>query len=100
MSNVLSWGGLVARVLLAICSGALVGLDREIRGKPAGVRTHVLVSLGACLFVMIPEDIGGSEAASSAARVIQGVAAGVGFLGAGEILRQPTLPTAKERVRG
>jgi putative Mg2+ transporter-C (MgtC) family protein len=62
-----------------------VGLDREQQGKPAGLRTHVLVSAGAALFVVAAAETGTATADMS--RVIQGVAAGVGFLGAGAILK-------------
>ncbi|MEQ1905144.1 MAG: MgtC/SapB family protein [Pirellulaceae bacterium] len=54
-------------------------------GKSAGLRTHMLVSLGAALFVLIPQQAGMSDADIS--RVIQGIVAGIGFLGAGTILR-------------
>jgi putative Mg2+ transporter-C (MgtC) family protein len=80
---------LVAAMLL----GGLVGLDRELRGYWAGLRTHVMVALGAALFVAVgPRD--GSFADVS--RVIQGVAAGVGFIGAGTILKL----TDQQEVKG
>lgn len=73
------------RLLLAALLGGLLGLEREQQGKEAGVRTHMLVSLGAALFVMVPDINGAMDDAMS--RVIQGVVAGVGFLGAGTILK-------------
>lgn len=80
--------GLVFRLCIALIVGALIGLERQLRNKPAGLRTHMLVSLGSALFVLIPLQIGvTSESADALSRVIQGIAAGVGFLGAGEILR-------------
>lgn len=73
------------RLVLAALLGGLLGLEREQQGKEAGVRTHMLVSLGAALFVMVPDIAGAMDDAMS--RVIQGVVAGVGFLGAGTILK-------------
>ena len=67
--------------------GAVIGLDREIRGKPAGLRTVTLVALGAATLVVIGEGLmaaGGSNAISS---VVQGIVTGIGFLGAGTIIR-------------
>jgi putative Mg2+ transporter-C (MgtC) family protein len=60
--------------------GGVVGLERELRGRWAGLRTHMLVSMGAALFVA-------TSPATDVTRVIQGVAAGVGFIGAGTILK-------------
>ena len=73
------------RLILAAALGGLLGYDRERAGKPAGLRTYMLVSLGSALFVLIPQHAGMSEADIS--RVIQGVVAGVGFLGAGAIVK-------------
>jgi putative Mg2+ transporter-C (MgtC) family protein len=75
----------LARLGVAAAVGAIVGIDRERHGKPAGLRTHVLVSAGAALFVVAAAETGMPTADMS--RVIQGVAAGVGFLGAGAILK-------------
>ena len=76
---------LVVRLLLSALLGGLLGLERELHGKAAGVRTHMLVSLGAALFVLVPEQNGMKLADMS--RVMQGVIAGVGFLCAGTILK-------------
>ena len=73
------------RLGVAAFVGAIVGIDRERQGKPAGLRTHVLVSAGAALFVVAAAETG--MPTSDMSRVIQGVAAGVGFLGAGAILK-------------
>lgn len=75
----------VIRLLLAAILGGLLGIERERRGKPAGVRTHMLVCMGACLFILIPEQSGISDEELS--RVIQGVIAGIGFLCAGAIIK-------------
>ncbi len=76
---------IVLRLTLAALLGGLLGFEREQKGKAAGVRTHMLVSIGAALFVMIPQHAGLQEAELS--RVMQGVIAGIGFLGAGTILK-------------
>ena len=73
------------RLLLAALLAGMLGYERESQGKAAGVRTHMLVALGAALFVVIPEQAGVAEDAMS--RVTQGVIAGVGFLCAGTILK-------------
>lgn len=73
------------RLGLAALLGGLLGYERERKGKAAGLKTHMLVALGAALFVLIPKEAGVSDAELS--RVIQGVITGVGFLGAGAILK-------------
>jgi len=72
------------RLLVAAMLGGLLGYERERQGKSAGVRTHMLVAIGAALFVLIPQQAGASSADLS--RVLQGLIAGVGFLGAGAII--------------
>ena len=74
-------------------AGALIGFDREIRDKPAGLRTLTLVSLGSAVFTLTALDTGSADSTS---RVIQGIVTGVGFLGAGTIIRGKT----EESVRG
>ncbi|MCL7940931.1 MgtC/SapB family protein [Halomonas sp. ATCH28] len=74
----------VIRLLFAALLGGLLGLEREQRGKAAGVRTHMLVCMGAALFMFIPQQAGISD--SEMSRVIQGVIAGIGFLCAGTII--------------
>jgi putative Mg2+ transporter-C (MgtC) family protein len=75
----------MVRLALAALLGGLLGIEREQKGKAAGVRTHMLVAMGAALFVLVPQQSGMITADLS--RVIQGVVAGVGFLGAGTILK-------------
>lgn len=74
------------RLVLAGLLGALLGYERERKGKAAGMRTHMLVCLGASLFVLVPDQAGADESAIS--RVIQGLVAGIGFLGAGAIIKR------------
>ena len=73
------------RLLIAALLGAILGFEREQKGKAAGVRTHMLVAMGAALFVLVPQVAGAESDAMS--RVVQGVIAGIGFLGAGTILK-------------
>lgn len=76
---------LVLRLLLAAGLGAVLGIERELRRKPAGLRTNVLIALGAALFTItsiLLKDAGGT-----ADRVAAQVVTGIGFLGAGAILR-------------
>lgn len=73
------------RLLMAALLGGILGFEREQRGKAAGVKTHMLVAIGSALFVVIPQQAGISEAELS--RVMQGIIAGIGFLGAGAILK-------------
>ncbi len=73
------------RLLVAMVLGALLGYEREAAGAAAGLRTHMLVSLGSALFILVPAQAGMSLADMS--RVLQGMTAGVGFLGAGAIIK-------------
>jgi putative Mg2+ transporter-C (MgtC) family protein len=86
------WMWIAARLLLAGVVGALVGVNRELHDKPAGLRTHALVSMGAALMVMqaVPTDPAAPHSIDAMSRVLQGVLTGVGFLGAGVILRNPS----------
>ncbi|ETA50517.1 MgtC/SapB family protein [Ponticoccus alexandrii] len=87
-----------ARIVAAILLGGIVGLEREWREKPAGLRTHILVSVAACLFVLLGRelaamDFGEGEQRNDPLRMIEAVTAGVAFLAAGLIF------TAGEKVR-
>ncbi|WP_296531331.1 MgtC/SapB family protein [Rhodoferax sp.] len=75
---------IILRLLVAASLGGLLGYERKQHGKSAGVRTHMLVAMGAALFVLIPQQLDASPADLS--RVLQGLIAGVGFLGAGSII--------------
>lgn len=76
---------ITVRLLMAAVLGGILGYEREHRGKAAGIRTHMLVCMGAALFVLVPRTAGADDAALS--RVVQGIVAGIGFLGAGTILK-------------
>jgi putative Mg2+ transporter-C (MgtC) family protein len=77
---------LVTRLTIATLLGAVVGYERERTGKDAGLRTHMLVALSCALLVLAPLESGMSP--SDVSRIIQGVAAGIGFIGAGTILKR------------
>jgi putative Mg2+ transporter-C (MgtC) family protein len=73
------------RLGVALALGALLGYERETAGASAGLRTHMLVAMGSALFVLVPLQAG--IAPADVSRVLQGVTAGIGFLGAGAILK-------------
>ena len=81
---------LLLRLAAATLLGAVLGLNRNLRGKAAGLRTHALVSLGAALTVLTADLVVGCSTGgecTAVTRAIQGIIAGVGFLGAGTILK-------------
>ena len=75
---------IVGRLALAALLGAIIGLERELRGNPAGIRTMALVTLGACLFTEVSLLTGAHD------RIAAQVVTGIGFLGAGVIFREGT----------
>ena len=77
----------IIRILAALASGMIIGLEREFHQKRAGLRTHSLVSLGSAIFVLISLKIT-VDSGGDPSRIIGQVATGIGFLGAGVILRQ------------
>src|SRR5262245_50820431 len=79
---------MAGRLCLAGLLGGLVGLEREIHSQPAGLRTHMIVSLGACLLMLVSMHMAElSPGKSDPGRIAAQVVAGVGFLGAGAIMR-------------
>jgi putative Mg2+ transporter-C (MgtC) family protein len=88
----------ILRMVIAVLVGCVVGVDRNLRGKPTGVKTLGLVALGACLVTMAGAGfvVGGVGVDANASRAIQGIVTGVGFLGAGVIVQNG----AEEKVRG
>jgi putative Mg2+ transporter-C (MgtC) family protein len=76
----------LVRLVAAALVGAIIGLQRQHAHKPAGLRTHMLVSLGSAVFVLAPLEL--HVPIAEVGRVIQGVAAGIGFIGAGAILKR------------
>ena len=85
---------ILLRLTLAALLGGLLGIEREQKGKAAGVRTHMLVAMGAALFVLLSQQSG--MAHDDVSRVVQGIIAGIGFLGAGTILKGDD----EEKVKG
>ena len=83
----LSYADVFVRLTAAVAVGGAIGLDRELRRKPAGLRTMALVALGSAVYVLAALDSGGGVSYDAGSRAIQGVVTGVGFLGAGAILR-------------
>jgi putative Mg2+ transporter-C (MgtC) family protein len=75
----------LVRLLVACILGGLLGYERERTGKAAGLRTHMLVTLGAAFFIVVPQLEGTPNA--DITRVIQGIVTGIGFLGGGAILK-------------
>ena len=78
---------LVVRLVAAALLGAAIGYEREFRGKGAGVRTHMLVAVGACLFMLVSKYGFADSTRFDAARVAAGVVSGIGFLGGGLIIK-------------
>ena len=76
---------MMIRLLLAAILGGLLGLERESCGKNAGIRTHMLVAMGSAFFMMVPWLLGVD--AGNTSRIMQGVITGIGFLGAGSIMK-------------
>ncbi|MGB3299723.1 MAG: MgtC/SapB family protein [Phormidesmis sp.] len=80
------WPQLAIRLGCALLVGAIIGFEREGQGKPAGLRTHILVSLGSALMVAVSIQTGAAQdSIDSFSRIVQGVITGVGFIGAGTI---------------
>jgi putative Mg2+ transporter-C (MgtC) family protein len=84
---------LTMRLGIAIVAGGSIGLDRYLHHKAGGLRTHMLVSLGSALFTIVPIALTDRIDISDLSRVVQGIAAGVGFLGAGEIIHRSNSTT-------
>ena len=78
---------IIGRLLLSCILGGIIGYEREARHKSAGLRTNLLVCLGSCLVMMISVDIGGDVGVDSA-RIAAQVVSGIGFLGAGAIMKE------------
>jgi putative Mg2+ transporter-C (MgtC) family protein len=95
------WLDIVLRLGVAVLVGGMVGLERQLDRKPAGLRTHMLVSLGAATFVMTSIQVGmGQVDANAISRIMQGIISGVGFLGAGEIFSKSRSNSEEVRIQG
>nr|WP_201262554.1 MgtC/SapB family protein [Gloeocapsopsis dulcis] len=97
------WQSIIVRLTSALVIGGAIGINRQQPGRPAGLRTYMIVSLGAAAFVMIPLQVDGDStfySTNALSRTLQGVATGVGFLGAGMILQQSHQKLNKLEVKG
>lgn len=94
LNSVESATRLITRLIMAGVLGGILGFERECAGKSAGLRTHVMLTMGTAFFVMVPNLLGMDGAALS--RVFQGILPGIGFLGAGTILKH----TEERRIEG
>lgn len=86
----LDWPEIVLRLGAATLAGGLIGLNRDLHGKPIGLRTLSIVSLATAMLLVLVDpsyDQGGPKNADAASRVMQGILTGIGFLGAGVIIR-------------
>jgi putative Mg2+ transporter-C (MgtC) family protein len=96
----LSWDELVlvtVRLTAAFALGALVGWERQRHKRAAGLRTHILVAMGCATFTLLGLELAQGNAGSDASsRIVQGVATGIGFLGAGTILKLES----EQRIKG
>ena len=81
----LPWPILARRLIIAFLLGAIIGLERERRERPAGLRTHILVSTASALLMMLSQTVAGES--FDPGRIAAGVVTGIGFLGAGTIIR-------------
>ena len=79
---------IVYRLLLAAALGGIVGLEREIRRKPAGLRTNMFICMGSALFTLLSEGIAERFGDRSHTRIVSNLIPGIGFIGAGAIIRE------------
>ncbi|MBS4537875.1 MgtC/SapB family protein [Clostridium sp. D2Q-11] len=90
----IGYGEVALRLVLSAILGAFIGMEREVNNRPAGLRTHVLVTLGSALIMLISmygfEGMGESGTGGEPARLAAQVVSGIGFLGAGTIMRTDT----------
>lgn len=80
-------GAVACRLALAMTLGLVIGIERERREKPAGVRTVAMVTVGACLFTLVGASLVSGTNEDALSRVLQGIITGIGFLGAGTIMK-------------
>jgi putative Mg2+ transporter-C (MgtC) family protein len=81
----MNWTSDISAILLAICCGAIIGFERQLRHKPAGLRTNILICLGAAVFTIISGRMAGDK--DSITRIAAQIVTGVGFLGAGAVIQ-------------
>ena len=86
--TILDWPEIVLRLGAATAAGAIIGLNRDLRGKPIGLRTLGIVGLATALAVVLVQDSDTARITDATSRVIQGIMTGIGFLGAGVIVHR------------
>lgn len=86
---------IISRLAMALLAGTVLGLNRWLHHKSAGIRTHSLVALGAAVAMMLISNTAGADAQAHS-RVLQGLVTGIGFLGAGVIIRE----NSSKRIHG
>ena len=81
----------VARLVLALLAGSLIGLEREMRRQTAGLRTHIIICLGSTLLTLLSvwmaQSFGAANRGTDTTRIAAGIVSGIGFLGAGAIIK-------------
>jgi len=82
----MAWPEYLTAIVLAVAFGGIIGLERELSRKPAGLRTNVLICIGAAVFTIISRHLG-AAAGDSITRITAQIVTGVGFLGAGAIIQ-------------
>ncbi|MHA7833648.1 MAG: MgtC/SapB family protein [Algiphilus sp.] len=93
MQTELALTDMVIRLLAAVALAAVIGLERQLKNRPAGLRTHMLVALGSAAFLLVGLEIlfataeGDPSARIDPTRIVEGVIGGIGFLGAGSIIQ-------------
>lgn len=100
LAPVIGWE-LIVRLGASLLVGVILGLERELKGKSAGLRTYMLVSFGSAMFMLIPIQLGIVQQSGEAfSRVIQGIIAGIGFIGGGTILQRTKSRSEDTAVKG
>jgi putative Mg2+ transporter-C (MgtC) family protein len=82
----MDWTGDIPAILLAVVCGAIIGIERQFKHKPAGLRTNIMICLGAAVFTLISERMA-SGSQDSITRIAAQIVTGVGFLGAGAVIQ-------------
>ena len=98
--NWLYYGVPIVRLLFAAICGALIGFEREKQKKAAGLRTHALVCIGACLFSLVGLELHSAVPHSDILRLLQGLLIGVGFIAGGVIFREGSSITGLTTATG
>lgn len=93
--RILTEGAIVVRILISLAFGAILGLDRGLKSRPAGLRTYILVCVGSCIVMMTNQYVYQAYDTGDPVRMAAQVVSGIGFLGAGTII-----VTRRNQIRG